>query len=669
MMTGVKCITQIWAGNANESATAGTVISGVAGKDAALTGDDVEYDGAIGAIILRPTHRDGLPLMNIADWQAAGWQVEDGLLSWQSVSASSLTSLTGHAATPWIVCKVIRDQQPAEWQLQWGNVYILTFSTRRPPFLTVNGAIAATLPMNPAEYYNYANAEEICWEIRDVMGYLIITCSVFSRVWLIPGAGGAVAGNLQLSADGSSYAVALFTMTFPQTGDFYTSTAMANPDYTGVLPADNNVQITSGGARHKITLTGDGCHTPAVKGWNIFRRPVNVDFTGDWQDVSGNLIGGHLEYSLDTSSINMIFNDFPSANRIKISQTMELPDGRIRNVERPPMAITERQKRITNQGVTVRVKAVCQQGWMALKRVGETPPLCDMPADEAIAMVAEWAGVSKIKIWQEISDNSMEAGRWWGDRGGDAPLNEYLNAANDWRGELPWHLNSDNYWHFIKRLADIFQLRVWFEGDEMQIRRINLAYPTDINEYSTNSGADLFLAPTGVAITEPDDEVTVMVNYIGNGGVLMNVGDTGAKIVVNSPPDISTPEGAVDYLNYVKSILQNNGGINIIGKTALWDRSPGDAITVTGTGANIDDELCRVIKVNISLTEPYRAIVTATVPGNNWCSATNEEISQVLSMTNSSSAEINGVVCGNQIFNERYFTIAVSAIAGPDKIK
>jgi hypothetical protein len=61
--------------------------------------------------------------------------------------------------------------------------------------------------------------------------------------------------------------------------------------------------------------------------------------------------------------------------------------------------------------------------------------------------------------------------------------------------------------------------------------------------------------------------------------------------------------------------------------------------------------------------------VTATVPGNNWCSATNEEISQVLSMTNSSSAEINGVVCGNQQFNERYFTIAVSAIAGPDKIK
>ncbi|MEI6520132.1 MAG: hypothetical protein WCO98_08870 [bacterium] len=669
MTTGVKCTTRVWAGCVSEDATPGAVIAGVAGKDAALTGNDVEYDGAVGAIILRPTHRDGIPAMNITDWQASGWQLKDGLLNWQSTAASTLISANQHPAAPWIVCKVIRGNQSAEWQLQWGSGHLLTFSTHRPPFVSINGTIVATLPMNPAEYYNYANAKEICWEVRDFLSDLIISCSAFSRVWNIPGVGGATTGNLRISADGSAYSVALFTMKFPLTGNFYTSSAIANADYAEVLPADNNVQVTPGGGRHKITMTGDGDHTPAVKGWNIFRRPVNVNFTGSWQEISEKLIGGHLDYSLDIGKANLVFKDFPNANRIKISQTMELPDGRIRSIDRPLMTVMDRQKRITNSGTTVRVSAVCQQGWLASKRVGDLPPLCDMPVDEAIAMIAEWAGVKKLKIWQDASGNSMEAGGWWGNRGGDSPMNEYLNAAKDWRGDIPWQVKSDNIWHFIKRLANIYQLRVWFEGDEMQIRRANLAYPTDTTGYSINYGTDLLAAPTGAAITEPDNTAAVMVNYVGNGGTLMPAGDTGAKIVVNCPPDITTADAAASYAGYVKSILQNNGGITMTGRTALWNISPGDAIALTGTGDFIDGEICRAAKVNISLTEPYRTVVEATIPGSNWCSVDDEEITRVLSMPISSPAEINGVICGDQNFNQKYFTIAVSAIAGPDKIK
>ncbi len=672
MTTGVKCETRVWVRKADETVTPGVAINGVAGKDAALTGSNVEYDGALGAIILRPQHRvNGLPVMSIADWQATGWQVKDGCLHWPQNGVSTAVANYQHPVAPWITCVVKRNGQPAEWQLQWGNGKMLTFGTGKPPFLSVNGVITAALPLNPAEYYHYINDAEICWEVRDFMGDIVITCSAFTRVWYIPGVGGATTGNLSISADASTYSVVLFAMKFATTGYFDTSGTITDVDYCGVVPADVNAQIAdAGGGLHRVSLSGDGDHTPAVKGWRIFRRTHVAEQLNDWQQITDSLLGGHMEYSYDCGKANMLFNGFPDANRIMISQQIELADGRILSVERGEMLVTGKQARMTNTGTTLRVAAICRLERLKFKRVNNLPSLHDIPADEAIALIAECAGVNNMKIWQQASNNSIEGGQWWGNRGGDPPLNEKLSAANDWRGEMPWSMKGNNAWDLMKMLAGMYQLRVWFEDDELQIRRAALALPVNAATYSVGYGADPFLAPAGIAIADPGADVAVAANYVANGGVVTQTGDIGADIVVNCPANITTSDSAMKYTGYAGKLLKDKSFTTITGRTALWNRKPGDAVCLNGTGNIIDGMLCRVVYINIALADIYRTVVKVDADDNSgWVESCDAEKAEMLSMPILSPVELNGIICAGTATVNRYFTIGVSAIASADKIR
>jgi len=231
---------------------------------------------------------------------------------------TSITSTITLPAAPYIYLYLRRPISPPDgqlvsalkWQFSFGGGYMLEWTAQYNPVLYHDGTAISHFVISPEERMAFFYAKDTIFQITNVMSTLQIASSAFGGTWVIQNTGELPAAVYGLSGFGGQWisnvsALAMVTsgycispwIDFQYNFDDADLIADVFPPSSKQAPgtaATVTIEASSGTMKQfRITLTGDGAHSPLIQGVSLkfppaFGSPnprVSYDFTPciDWQ--------------------------------------------------------------------------------------------------------------------------------------------------------------------------------------------------------------------------------------------------------------------------------------------------------------------------------------------------------------------------------------------------
>jgi hypothetical protein len=478
--------------------------------------------------------------------------------------------------------------------------------------------------------------------------------------------------------------------------------------------------------KYRIAFTGDGWHTPLVRAWQAICRPASAaTISEDWYPVDNFMVSGDEKLMVDpaASQVTVTFQNHDtqflqylealglsfkqSVCAARITLGYEYDDGttdtRLRLVGHTE-ARGEASLLDTN---LYSVTFVDRARRLARTDLYNAPCLLGWPVEEAIAMLAEFGGVAAedIIIHAQPSTRSVDGGDWWVRYDPpDIPIELYLTGNEQDFTNPSWLNNGEKVWEVMQRICQRYGLVAEFGRDGMLfIRAINL------REASTTPKAVFTTAPGG------DDSVNlrdVTVNWAVADAANVAVAegrDQDQQAIIASVRDedsISNPD-AESYLagmlvdRFRDDDLTTQESCNLAALSrlraklprrtveltsksgALWSLYERDLIQVTDANTTADGLYFRVVSVSTKLglvihetTVQAKQITLgeAALYSGAGQGPLQQQLRRAVDALRPRPPGLTAAGSGiagtlNTPEGDRWFTIAVSDIGGPDRIK
>ena len=399
--------------------------------------------------------------------------------------------------------------------------------------------------------------------------------------------------------------------------------------------------------RYKVSLHGDGTapsgmsfHTPIIRAISLIHRSV-MDAKADqvWIDVSGYMMKGseqlsldpaasnaefvfrnpyttpagtpHGEFSMMLENLTLAYPEYP-ANTFYMGQMAISYDIGYAYVDPPNLRYSTRlwglvrsrteHDALNEMNYTMRIRDRAAQ--LEDNDLANAPCLLRFPIDEALALLAEHAGIhpDDIQLCGVISPESI-VGSWW--TRAPAPINPYLdpygNPALDplptqpryLLGQMedfkspPWLLNGENAWEAMQRIAQRYGYVVEFGSyGGMYIRQSQYRNSTwETCGISTLSGVDQMYSAESVDVEDRIDGKITAVQVEGRDWDGNAITQTLTNISARDNP--GTP-GYVGYTIMKRVIDQELDSLDAVQNAAQYfldNNLTGGATTGSPTGS------------------------------------------------------------------------------------
>jgi hypothetical protein len=398
-------------------------------------------------------------------------------------AATVITSQSNLPAVPDFAMQFIRTPTPpvgqttlsVQWQLQFGGTaepYIFQWGlATRPRFIYPDGRYEEYI-IDEGMIARYMSQHHCTLDVKNFEGDLYLHFSPIGKPWIIHDIGALPSAPFTITSTGNAYAFNLLPTKYATTGTFYTdwidARPIAWPDATP-YPADPPDGYTSAAypdptapcavevgwhaatsddarKRFKVTLTGDGWHTPVVQGWQIGWDPEDAPApTEHWLDISAWFAGGSeqqgMEVTARTANITLLpykvvattlgemtlweyvnawliaegitdmGNDLRGNFALRYRTGYVYDDDSYESIIRMAGLVIGRDEARGVTELSPLTLSVYDRGAAALAQpLFHCPTLMGMGAGDAIAKLANWAGIplAEIVVHAGANDHALE---------------------------------------------------------------------------------------------------------------------------------------------------------------------------------------------------------------------------------------------------------------------
>jgi hypothetical protein len=517
------------------------------------------------------------------------------------------------------------------WALEFGAGYRMEWGRGTVPTLYRGEAVVSTQHLDEGDWQTYATAPTMAFQVRNLLGNLYITSSAWRGTWIVKGVGEIPAGNATITGNGGEFWFNLSPLVFETSGYFETDwiehfrtfpdaalVATAYPEEgTGADVTIEVIETRGTAKRYRVTLTGDGAHTPVVQAFQYRYDPTFASISALWKEITpwvdmdspptetlpdditartltlnlipGKRVNGQTLYDF----VGPLTGTVAARYRTGVVYADVGPDV----IERG-QGFIEISKRTEPIDDTARLELQQVDRWDRLAKTALlwAPCCAGLRVDEAISLIAQWAGIPSSDIIAET-------------------IPYYLESPEDDFSRPPWlPTNGTKAAEFIRQIADAYGVRVYFDGSgKLRIRRWGIG--TAVATYSYDAGADEIEALVSVDTSGDRSQACNMIVIEGQDGdgraIYGSMFDHASLTDDESPrylgfpvvqyerkPDLST-QAAVNAATREMFEKRTAGdpGRQLVSESAdLWRRWPGEAIDLE----RADDGDGQPVKVRIT---------------------------------------------------------------------
>lgn len=470
-------------------------------------------------------------------------------------TASHATSFTSSGYLPDQPCfsfSFIRpDNAPAgmdaaaqQWTLTFGG-YTLVWSRAAPAAIytgygTGSQLLIARRPWSDLKSANYCMATVLRFTVYNLLGNLYIESDAWGGEWIVKRVGNLPAARWTITGAGGKYGWNIGELQFATTGYIETDwipmpTGVDYPDDTydvvtaptGMIGDVYPVAQPSGTAtalqvidsqtvdgayfkKFRLTLTGDGQHTPVVQAFQYRWDTILGSSADSWLEITDRVLSASESKANDstahTCGIELLTREIGGQTLMAALAAASLGslDGLYAFAYQVGAEYdddsTREEMRLTgyldttalpiNVGEVEKFSLTAVDRWARLSRgvLGYPPSCAGMRVDQAIALIAEWVGIVPTEIDADEIDIYLDT----------------VEADGEFTGTLAWTPGTVSAADFIREIADTFGVAVWFDGaGRMQIAERVLPVVADsVATYDAQAGADYEQALTSWEVSQ-----------------------------------------------------------------------------------------------------------------------------------------------------------------------
>jgi len=450
----------------------------------------------------------------------------------------------------------------ADFTLEWGRTGF--------PRLYRNDVLLEErlLPESALRAFNSAAALAIT--VQNLFGDLFICCALWPEPWVVRGVGAVPSAPYGMQCSGGQFSFNLSPFTFATSGAFVTDWiehGVAYPD-TDLLvdvfppdqPAGTGVAVTVAeycgtAKRYRVTLTGDGAHTPVVQAFQYRYHPQVAIGDRYWREITQWVTGATVTCAADPGAACRVG---PTLRHAELSL---VPQQRVNGktlwewvgglhgayafrmqvgavyVDEHGMEFTDQLDRLHGivqiaddvQAIAAvdRLTLAVPDRWEQLSQTALlfAPSVAGMRVDAAIALIAQWAGISPTQI-------------------DAAPVPYWLcEPAGDYTRPTWFPPNGTRAGDFIRKIAERYGAVVEFDGAGVLVVRPGLSTDS-VATYTLDEGGDPIISLERVE--EREDRAacvnTVIVEGRGANGL--------ALFAMQADAESLTLPGSLRYVGY-----------------------------------------------------------------------------------------------------------------------
>jgi hypothetical protein len=531
------------------------------------------------------------------------------------------------------------------WEIHFGGGYVLRFSRTSYPAMYRDGERIYVQALDENAFVEYATQFFFSVTIQNVYGNLYVRSNNFIGDFMLEGVGVLASDQITITCTGGGYAFNLAQCAYPASGHFITdwieiggdTTMYPDGDMQGsvfppTLPTGCTATVSVAEAdgtkrRFRVDVTSDGRYTPHIQAFECrWDATYSNPGAADLLDITPWVKEGAREsFSEDNGTRSLDFTLLPG--KVVSGDTLTDAVGELSG----DLILRWKVGYVYADGTTDQqtrgVGVIRKKDWgRALYEVDEyrmtvhdrwdrlaqtdllAAPCCaGMRVDQAIALIAAWAGIAPTEM-------------------SITPIYKYLDADNgvlitDWTNPV-WHpTNGTKASEFIKKICDDYGVIAEFAPTGLFVVRDKFAETSVVDSfaYVTSSGVTPRASLDSVSVSEERTSITNTVIVEGQGhdgfpifGMLVDddsVNTPGSPRYIGHyaieyarEPDLKTQESV--NIATVKRYLDRKAGWLAYRITSvvsdLWKCWPLDVITLV-----LDEGSVNVTIVDISTTHGH----------------------------------------------------------------